>query len=116
MVAYDQWKAAITPELKPFFMPLERACENFNQAIFNYWRARYTNAYTEGINSFIRGVHNMGRGYSFEVLRAKMLFSQKAMVTSRRVDRDHFYLTLDLPFYGTDLSTLSDMLEHGDFG
>ena len=35
-----------------------------------------TNAFTESLNSLIRFTNRMGRGYSFEVLRAKILFTR----------------------------------------
>jgi predicted transcriptional regulator len=34
------------------------------------------NAYTESLNNLIRVVNRVGRGYSFEALRAKMLFTE----------------------------------------
>ncbi|MBN2866764.1 MAG: transposase, partial [Thiotrichales bacterium] len=37
---------------------------------------RITNAYTESLNSLIRVMDRLGRGYSFEALRAKILFSE----------------------------------------
>lgn len=37
-----------------------------------------TNAYTESLNSLIRVMNRLGRGYSFEALRAKILFSEGA--------------------------------------
>lgn len=42
-----------------------------------YFDKRLTNAYTESINSIIRQVERMGRGYSFDALRAKILFNEK---------------------------------------
>lgn len=35
-----------------------------------------TNAYTESLNSLIRVMNRLGRGYSFEALRAKVLFTE----------------------------------------
>ena len=35
-----------------------------------------TNAFTESLNSLIRVTNRMGRGYSFEVLRAMILFTR----------------------------------------
>lgn len=42
----------------------------------NYFTHRITNAYTESLNSLIRVMDRLGRGYSFEALRAKILFSE----------------------------------------
>jgi transposase len=35
-----------------------------------------TNAYTESLNSLIRVANRVGRGYSFEALRAQMLYTE----------------------------------------
>lgn len=45
--------------------------------VFNYFDKRLTNAYTESLNSIIRQVDRRGRGHSFEVLRAKVLFNEE---------------------------------------
>lgn len=37
-----------------------------------------TNAYTESLNGLIRVMDRMGRGYSFEALRAEILFTEGA--------------------------------------
>lgn len=48
--------------------------ENWHTEIFNYFDYRYTNAQTESLNNVIRETDRAGRGYTFEVLRAKILF------------------------------------------
>jgi transposase len=46
--------------------------------ILAYFKHPVTNAYTESLNSLIRVMDRMGRGYSFEALRAKILFTEGA--------------------------------------
>lgn len=48
---------------------------NWNDEIFAYFDQSVTNAYTESTNNLIRAMQRLGRGYSFEVLRAKMLYT-----------------------------------------
>lgn len=48
--------------------------ENWHTEIFNYFDYRYTNAQTESLNNVIRETDRAGRGYTFEILRAKILF------------------------------------------
>ncbi len=48
--------------------------KNWHTEIFNYFDYRYTNAQTESLNNVIRETDRAGRGYTFEVLRAKILF------------------------------------------
>lgn len=49
---------------------------NWKEEIFAYFtvNGRKTNAVTERLNGAIKSMQNMGRGYSYPVLRAKMLF------------------------------------------
>lgn len=57
------------------FEPLITAISNWKEEIFNYYDHKATNAYTESLNSVIRHVDRIGRGYSFDVLRTKILYS-----------------------------------------
>ncbi len=51
---------------------------NWRTEIFNYFDHRYTNAVTESLNRLAKEIASRGRGYSFAVLRAKMLYGVKA--------------------------------------
>jgi len=90
-----------------------------------------TNAYTESLNNLIRLTNRIGRGYSFEALRAKILFTEgvckikkpgfhrpgdetlgmvayadlKKGVSTEYVEREINY--------GADISTLIRLLEEG---
>ena len=74
--AYAQWQKSIPPELVTHFHDLTRACQNWMPEILNYFTHPVTNAYTECLNSLIRVIDRLGRGYSFEALRAKILFTE----------------------------------------
>lgn len=73
--AYQSWKHSIPQGVGGFFADLDRAIGNWQNEVFNYFDFRVTNAYTESINNQIKSIVRQGRGYSFEVLRAKVLFS-----------------------------------------
>jgi len=75
---YIEWKRRITPEIEPAFHDLVRAWDNWTPWILGYFEHPITNAYTESLNSLIRVMNRLGRGYSFEALRAKILFSEGA--------------------------------------
>lgn len=47
--------------------------DNWHTEIFNFFDQRCTNATTESLNNVIREVDRQARGYSFEVLRIKMI-------------------------------------------
>ena len=72
----DAWVKSIPDGIIGAFEPLITAISNWKEEIFNYFDHKATNAYTESLNSVIRYVDRIGRGYSFDVLRTKILYSQ----------------------------------------
>lgn len=75
---YRDWHMSVTPALHPYFVDVIRAWTNWQPFILAYFDHPVTNAYTESLNSLIRVMSRVGRGYSFEALRAKMLFAESA--------------------------------------
>ena len=61
---YLEWKSRITPEVAPAFTDLVRAWDNWTPWILGYFDHPVTNAYTESLNSLIRVMDRLGRGYS----------------------------------------------------
>ena len=113
---------------------LTTAWKNWNAEILNYFEHRVTNAYTESLNSLIRVMNRMGRGYSFEALRAKMLFTEGLYKVERpkferrpgngipalmQVPGDALGMMMQHELfsepsnYGTDISTLARRIESG---
>ncbi len=78
---WDLWKEMLPKELKPAFKELTTAVDNWKPEIFAYFDHKKTNAYTEGMNSVIRNVDRPGRGYSFDAIRAKVLYGGKKRKT-----------------------------------
>lgn len=76
--AWQRWLNNLAPELEPAFKPLVRAMSNWHEEIFAYFENPITNAYTESVNNLAKGMNRMGRGYSFEVIRARMLYDGKS--------------------------------------
>ncbi len=128
------WKSQITPEVSDAFADLVRAWENWTPSIIAYFDHPITNAYTESLNSLIRVMNRLGRGYSFEALRAKILFSEGAFKKQsvkpkfERLKTAQFaasYMTFDQEArqsevaveefnYGVDISTITMMIESGE--
>jgi transposase len=75
---YIAWKRGVTPEVAAAFSGLIRAWDNWTPWILGYFDHPVTNAYTESLNNLIRVMNRLGRGYSFEALRAKILFAEGA--------------------------------------
>lgn len=79
---FKQWKKSI-PEDMAAFRDVANMINNWHNEIFNYFDNRLTNAFTESINNLIKSIEKRGRGYSFEVLRIKVLFGTKATIKPR---------------------------------
>lgn len=123
--AYYAWLRQITPDMKAHFDPLIKAMENWHDDVFAYFDHPITNAYTESLNNLIRVVNRVGRGYSFEALRAKILFTegfqkvkkpryQRQRIPEDAMGRMPFYGVAETgpsTNYGVDISTLVREIE-----
>lgn len=72
--AYDAWVNSLPLSISKAFKPLLTAVKNWETEIFTYFDSRYTNAYTECLNGIVKLANRTGRGYSFDVIRFKLLF------------------------------------------
>jgi transposase len=81
---FNTWLRSMTPEISDAYSDLARAWMNWEPYICNYFTHPVTNAYTESLNNLIRVMNRLGRGYSFEALRAKILFSEGAFKTEKK--------------------------------
>jgi transposase len=80
---YSEFENQLTSEVKSYWHEVTRALGNWHKEIFAYFDYPVTNAYTEAMNSVIRHVDRMGRSYSFETIRAKMLYTKSIHKTQR---------------------------------
>lgn len=122
--AFVEWRASVPQEMKGAFGDFERAWQNWETEIVNYFDQRVTNAYSESLNNLIRSTHRVGRGYSFEALRAKVLLLegpekdqqartrlQKRLNGDLEITRHEMRLPERKPQnFGTPLSTLAQIL------
>lgn len=76
--AYDGYAGTVPAGLKKDFHELTRAMKNWRKEILNYFDHPITNAYTEAVNGVAKVENRKGRGYSFEVIRARILFGDRA--------------------------------------
>lgn len=78
----EAWRESVPARLrdtpKKEFRPLWTATKNWMEDILSYWDFPVTNAYTEALNGVAKVINRAGRGYSFEVLRARLLFRHGA--------------------------------------
>lgn len=64
----------IPSHLDGYFEGLLSIVKNWRPEILAYFDHPFTNGFTEGVNAAIRQIDRQGRGYSFEVLRARLLY------------------------------------------
>ena len=117
-----RWKNSLSPEAEKAFKPLLTALHNWRKYILNYFDTpKVTNAYTESLNNLIRLVNRNGRGYSFDVIRAKILYSGGVRIAPKPIYNRRFQsdgiLTCVVPpsseeDYGASISTLIKNFEN----
>lgn len=139
---FDTWRAAIPGTMSKYWQPILTTWGNWEEEILAFFdiveasdRA-LTNAYTECQNGLTRAIDRLGRGYSFDALRVKLLLAPKkeGAVTSYRSIRrkkasdpsmhrfmsfmteDDEYETVKVPerrlvTWGVDIAKLADWLE-----
>lgn len=71
--ALKAWEAGLTDEMRVAYKPLLTAIGNWRKEILAWWDHRVTNAYTEAMNGIIKQINRRGRGYTFPILRARIL-------------------------------------------
>ena len=81
---FQTWERSLTDQHRVAFAELLTAWGNWERQILAYFDHPVTNAYTESLNNLIRATDRLGRGYSFEALRAKMLWTEGVAKTRRR--------------------------------
>ena len=131
------WEQSIPSEFAEF-KEIQKTFNRFKQEIFNYFLQPFTNAYTESANNIIKAVEKSGKGYSYEVLRAKVLYGTRASVKKPKFDKNMEFRSMGnmmsafanrgkqedvvypepkpvLVTVGTDIITLLEIIESGEF-
>ena len=71
LARFAAWDRAVTHEVRDAFSDLIKAWRNWQPYILAYFDHPVTNAYTESLNSLIRVMNRLGRGYSWENPRCR---------------------------------------------
>lgn len=114
----------MVPEVRDAFGDLIRAFTNWQPFILNYFEHPVTNAYTESLNSLIRVMNRLGRGYPFEALRAKILFTEgvhkhtlrRPKFERRRKPVPELAIAEEVASYGVPADAMGYGLPLGHFG
>lgn len=73
---FAEWAANLAPAIKREFGVVARMVERWHEHIFAYFDHPVTNAVTENRNGLIKHANRSGRGYSFDIIRAKALLTE----------------------------------------
>lgn len=120
--AYEKWQGSIPRDMLTHFRPVLTAMYNWRTPIFAYFDHRATNACTEALNGIAKNIERSGRGYSFKVIRAKMLYSRSLQKKPRQArygsgfEGRVFIPSVEPgppPRLGTDIDALLRVLEQG---
>ncbi len=82
---WQEWERTLDREPVPAFGQFRTTVRNWAPHIFTYFDHRITNAATESANNLIRIANRLGRGYSFPVIRAKIVLEPHAAQVKRIV-------------------------------
>ena len=81
---YREWRRSVPPHLAPIFKTVIETIDKWHKPIFAYFdHPEVTNSYTDMANGLIKLANRIGRGYSFEMLRAKMVHGASERASER---------------------------------
>lgn len=122
---FADWMTKLPADGLFAFEPMLTAMSNWRNEIFAYFDHQATNAYTESLNGVIKDINRTGRGYSFEVIRARILFKTKIpkLASLRKGIFSNQDAFMEIPpagahlsyFTGTRISTLAREIREGHF-
>lgn len=72
---YLHWTKSLPSSISGIFRANCSITPIWRPAVFGYFEHQFTSGYIEAVNRVIDDVHRAGRGYSFEVIRGKLLLS-----------------------------------------
>lgn len=109
--AFEAWENSLPSKGMEPFKKIAKTVRNHYDDIFAYWDAPFpiTNAYTEGLNGLIKMSNRLGRGYSYEIIRAKTLYSAEARKVGSGIRTG-----LGKVEYGPHIPTLVKQAESGE--
>ena len=109
--AFEAWENSLPSEGLEAFKKLVKTVHNHYDDIFAYWDAPFpiTNAYTEGLNGLIKMSNRLGRGYSYDIIRAKTLYSKEARKVGSGIRAGREKVE-----YGPHIPTLVKQAESGE--
>lgn len=74
---HKAWRKEMPKDLRKAFGPLIRLMKNWEEGIFNYFRARHTNAYTESNNAQVKRLGRNAPRLKLENFSAKIIYGTR---------------------------------------
>lgn len=134
---FFEWEQSI-PNNNKQFKSLQKTINSLKKEMLAFFDGRYTNAYTESFNNQIKRIVRLGSGYSYETLRAKVLYGSEATKKVKVKDMNFYAIELVMnkkepvlwsytedeyytdgvryiDSYYTDIEQLLSIIENGDF-
>lgn len=84
VLKYTKWSRKVKQNFSPY-ISITETVNRWSLEIFNYFDNPYTNGVTEAINGCIKAIARDGKGYSFEILRGKVLYGQAYCSFARKM-------------------------------
>lgn len=114
--AFEAWENSLPVQGLDDFKRLAKTVHNHYDDIFMYWNSpvRITNAYTECLNGLTKLANRMGRGYSYEIIRAKVLYAKYARKVGSGVRIAAASGSQQTVEYGPHIPTLVESAESGE--
>lgn len=84
---HQSWKKEMPKDMQKAFDPLIRAMKNWGEGIFNYFRARRTNAFTESANARVKELTRKAPRAKLETISAKVVHGRR-LAQQRRAARE----------------------------
>ena len=110
MKAAQEWLQSVDKDVAWAFRETMGALQSWWTEIFNHYDYPTSNAYIESINNIAKGMNRMGRGYSFDVIRARLLFDDDARTDTRTTLRKKVRKAAPVMDEGFALTSISSMM------
>lgn len=121
--AFEAWENTLPDGKMEKFHSITKTVHNHYEDIFAYWDSpdRITNAYAECLNGLTKLSNRLGRRYSYEIIRAKMLYAKHARKVGRSMRLSKPYesqiptrSTVETVEYGPYIPALAELAESGE--
>ena len=106
----DAWPFSVPLDLRHHYREAISALRSRREHILNWHNHPVTNGYTESVNRLAKSINRMGRGYAFEVVRAKLLYDERAIAKGALVLRRDPHPPINEYLDDLGLATMSRMI------